>query len=119
LGGWKFCKIFLQLQFNFNVSCPWNIEDFHSFHFVLQIMSHEGGHLPFEHELKPTTQGRKAKLVVQVNNTLTPSTLPPGRIKVYDGSDHFHPRGFTVQLTEFDFCRLMFVVIVVVAWMDI
>lgn len=50
----------------------------------VKVTEHEGGHLPFEAEIgtlirkDPTTLCR---ITIAVNNTLTPSTLPPGGIQ--------------------------------------
>ena len=45
-------------------------------------MRHSGGHLPFENVVNSyLRQDRQAnRLTVAVNNTLTPTTLPPGEI---------------------------------------
>jgi beta-glucuronidase len=45
--------------------------------------SHESGHLPFEFDLTnliENTQQNSFNLVVAVNNTLTPFTIPPARL---------------------------------------
>ena len=47
-----------------------------------QVMTHEGGHLPFEAEIGSVLQFDDAnRITVAVNNTLTPTTLPPGTIE--------------------------------------
>jgi beta-glucuronidase len=72
----------------------------------LKVMEHDGGHLPFQADVSShVLLQKKNRMTVAVNNTLTPTTLPPGRIVVYDGSDHMHPKGYTVQQTWFDFCK--------------
>ncbi len=38
--------------------------------------------------------------------SLSRATLPPGEIVIYDGTNHMHPKGYTVQNTYFDFCTL-------------
>lgn len=44
-------------------------------------MSHSGGHLPFETEVtSKLLKGVPNRVTVAVNNTLTPTTLPPGTI---------------------------------------
>ena len=46
------------------------------------MMSHDGGHLPFEAEVTQTLKYGVSNLIsVAVNNTLTPKTLPPGSIE--------------------------------------
>ena len=46
-----------------------------------EVLRHVGGHLPFEVQLKSSLNINGAnRLTVAVNNTLTPSTLPPGTI---------------------------------------
>ena len=51
-------------------------------------MSHSGGHLPFECEVsRVLTSSGVNRLTVAVNNTLTPTTLPPGTIK-YENDSH-------------------------------
>lgn len=45
-------------------------------------MEHNGGHLPFEAVVNSQLHFDKVNLVtVAVNNTLTPHTIPPGKIK--------------------------------------
>jgi beta-glucuronidase len=47
-----------------------------------EAMSHEGGHLPFEAEVTNMLQLDGSNYVtVAMNNTLTPTTLPPGAIE--------------------------------------
>ena len=46
-----------------------------------QVMEHSGGHLPFEAELMNYTVHGPNLVTVAVNNTLTPTTLPPGTIE--------------------------------------
>ena len=43
---------------------------------------HDGGRLPFEFELKSISS--TTRITVAVNNTLTPYTLPCGRIQYYN-----------------------------------
>jgi len=51
----------------------------------VQVMTHSGGHLPFEaavnHAVNYTSANR---ITVAVNNTLTPHTLPPGSVTFYN-----------------------------------
>ena len=45
-------------------------------------MTHSGGHLPFETDVTSLLSfGEINRITAAVNNTLTPSTLPPGDIK--------------------------------------
>lgn len=45
-------------------------------------MRHEGGHLPFEAEVTGYLNMEAVNYVtVAINNTLTPTTLPPGAIE--------------------------------------
>jgi beta-glucuronidase len=63
-------------------------------------VNHSGGHLPFEADITPfissATNSSKVRVVVAVNNTLSPLTLPPG---------YFHDHGPTWSYmdTPFDF----------------
>ncbi|CAE1312335.1 uidA [Acanthosepion pharaonis] len=65
--------------------------------------NHSGGHLPFEgevsHLLNYFTINR---ITIAVNNTLTPTTLPPGSIK-YERNSKRYPRGYFVQNLQMDF----------------
>lgn len=64
--------------------------------------SHHGGFLPFEVEVTGTAiPGARNRLTVQVDNRLTPVTLPPGFVRAFD--DPMHPPGHTVQEIQFDF----------------
>ena len=50
-------------------------------------MSHDGGHLPFEMEVTSVLNfGAANWITVAANNTLTPTTLPPGTIEYMDDS---------------------------------
>lgn len=47
-----------------------------------QALQHEGGHLPFEGEVQKLLRFDGPNYItVAVNNTLTPTTLPPGAIQ--------------------------------------
>ena len=49
-------------------------------------MTHSGGHLPFEADVTSLLSYDKVnRITAAVNNTLTPSTLPPGAIKYLTG----------------------------------
>jgi len=52
----------------------------------IQVMSHSGGHLPFEAELSLAAISYTSanRITVAVNNTLTPHTLPPGWLTFYN-----------------------------------
>ncbi|KAK3103666.1 hypothetical protein FSP39_020860, partial [Pinctada imbricata] len=69
-----------------------------------EIMTHEGGHLPFEEDLFLgwlTSEGPN-RLTVAVNNTLSPTTLPPGSIE-YKTNTNRYPPGYFVQNLQMDF----------------
>lgn len=49
-------------------------------------MEHDGGHLPFEAEVTDLLNFGELNIVtVASNNTLTPTTLPPGKAKYLEG----------------------------------
>lgn len=61
-------------------------------HFVFQwlngeeVMKHSGGHLPFEADVTSKLSYDKTnRITAAVNNTLTPSTLPPGAVRYLEG----------------------------------
>ena len=67
-----------------------------------QVSSHVGGHLPFEADITNVVSfSVKNRLVVAVNNTLSPITLPPGEIVTYNNPNY--PANYTIQNTYFDF----------------
>uniref|UniRef100_A0A8C4QUB0 Beta-glucuronidase n=1 Tax=Eptatretus burgeri TaxID=7764 RepID=A0A8C4QUB0_EPTBU len=71
----------------------------------LEIATHEGGHLPFEADISGVlfqAKGRELRLTVAANNTLTPNTIPPGRI-IYMNDTSRYPIGYFVQEVDFDF----------------
>uniref|UniRef100_UPI00358F49D0 beta-glucuronidase isoform X2 n=1 Tax=Myxine glutinosa TaxID=7769 RepID=UPI00358F49D0 len=71
----------------------------------LEIATHEGGHLPFEADISSIlfqAKGRELRLTVAANNTLTPNTIPPGRI-IYMNDTSQYPPGYFVQEVDFDF----------------
>lgn len=46
-----------------------------------EVMTHNGGHLPFEADVTTfLVDGNLNRVTAAVNNTLTPYTLPPGDI---------------------------------------
>ena len=64
------------------------------------VVSHSGGHLPFEADITSLipagVTSSKVHVAVAVNNTLTPTTLPPGYLQVHN------PTYIELQ-TPFDF----------------
>ncbi|KAH3883054.1 beta-glucuronidase-like [Dreissena polymorpha] len=68
-----------------------------------QVMTHEGGHLPFEADVtSQLTIGGTNRVTVALNNTLTPTTLPPGTIQ-YQSDTNKYPPGYFVQNLQMDF----------------
>ncbi|KAK0423435.1 hypothetical protein QR680_008144 [Steinernema hermaphroditum] len=61
---------------------------------------HTGGHLPFEFDVKLSSQ-QPNSITVAVNNTLSHSTIPPGEFQYKTGE--MYPKGFFVQTPGFDF----------------
>ena len=63
-------------------------------------VNHSGGHLPFECDISAFIPGNasssRVRVVVAVNNTLTPTTLPPGYL-------HIHNPTYRELETPFDF----------------
>ena len=58
-------------------------------------MDHNGGHLPFEARINDYVMfGGSNRVTVAVNNTLTPTTLPPGTIHF----EHDHNRLVSIIL---------------------
>ena len=54
----------------------------------VEVMSHSGGHLPFEAQVNSALSYTSAnRITVAVNNTLTPHTLPPGSVVFYNRSE--------------------------------
>ena len=53
-----------------------------------QVMIHSGGHLPFEADVTTLLAFDKPnRITAAINNTLSPTTLPPGEIKYLKGGD--------------------------------
>ncbi|KAK6967780.1 beta-glucuronidase [Biomphalaria glabrata] len=68
-----------------------------------EVMSHNGGHLPFEAEVQHLLNYDSSNLVtVAINNTLSPTTLPPGTIQ-YQTDTSMYPPGYFVQNLQMDF----------------
>ncbi|KFR13652.1 Beta-glucuronidase, partial [Opisthocomus hoazin] len=71
----------------------------------VQVVEHEGGHLPFEADISSIVQGSPGipcRITVALNNTLTPYTLPPGSIQYMNDKTRY-PKNYFVQNTRFDF----------------
>ncbi|TTG47527.1 Beta-glucuronidase [Bagarius yarrelli] len=71
----------------------------------VQVMEHEGGHLPFEAQISEVIQmdpKMPCRITIAVNNTLNLHTLPPGTIQ-YMNDPTRYPAGYFVQNTNFDF----------------
>ena len=67
-----------------------------------QVMTHKGGHLPFQAEVGDLLlEGKPNRVTVAVNNTLTPNTLPCGSVEYMSGPRY--PPGYFVQNLQFDF----------------
>ncbi|XP_054273711.1 beta-glucuronidase-like [Macrosteles quadrilineatus] len=67
-----------------------------------KIGEHEGGHLPFQLELPHSAVGRINRLTVAVNNTLTPDTVPQGRL-YYPNNTMRYPKGYKLYTHAFDY----------------
>lgn len=67
-----------------------------------EVMQHFGGHLPFEVELTKYDVQSPNRVTVAINNTLTPTTLPPGTIE-YKNDPLKYPKGYFVQNLQMDF----------------
>nr|CAB3251424.1 beta-glucuronidase-like [Phallusia mammillata] len=69
----------------------------------IKVMEHYGGHLPFESDVSNhLVFGQLNRLTVAVNNTLTPNTLPPGKIEHFS-TDNGYPANYQLQTYQFDF----------------
>ena len=67
-----------------------------------EVMTHEGGHLPFQAEVGDLLlKDKPNRVTVAVNNTLTPNTLPCGLVEYMSGPRY--PPGYFVQKLLFDF----------------
>jgi hypothetical protein len=69
----------------------------------VDLGEHVGGHLQFEFEITAAVRlTQRNVLVVAVNNTLSPTTLPPGDLVSYDNNPKYPP-GYVAQTIYFDF----------------
>lgn len=56
-------------------------------------MQHNGGHLPFEADVTTFLQyDQSNRITAAINNTLSPTTLPPGEIEYPSGGDGWAKR---------------------------
>lgn len=63
------------------------------------MMSHEGGHVPFECEVTAAVEfGGHNRLTIAVNNTLTLTTLPPGDV-IHQSEEDGYPPNYIVQVS--------------------
>lgn len=68
----------------------------------VEVVSHSGGHLPFEGDITDlVTTGVPNIVTVALNNTLTPNTLPPGTL-TFGGPPEL-PEGYVALNYQFDF----------------
>ena len=68
----------------------------------VEVVSHSGGHLPFEANITGLVQpGAPNRVTVAINNTLTPHTLPPGTLTL--GGPPELPEGYMALNYQFDF----------------
>ncbi|XP_050639525.1 beta-glucuronidase isoform X5 [Macaca thibetana thibetana] len=72
----------------------------------VDTLEHEGGYLPFEADISNLVQvgplSSQLRITIAINNTLTPTTLPPGTIQYLTDTSKY-PKGYFVQNTYFDF----------------
>nr|NP_001128846.1 uncharacterized protein LOC100189763 precursor [Pongo abelii]CAH92009.1 hypothetical protein [Pongo abelii] len=72
----------------------------------VDTLEHEGGYLPFEADISNLVQvgplPSRLRITIAINNTLTPTTLPPGTIQYMNDTSKY-PKGYFVQNTYFDF----------------
>ena len=53
-----------------------------------EVTTHKGGHLPFEADVSEVLTYKEVnRITAAINNTLTPTTLPPGEIQYLTGGD--------------------------------
>lgn len=86
--GWRDHRIVLRFHSVYHTATVWVNGK--------ELVSHAGGHLPFEVDVDAHVLfGSANRLTVAVNNTLTPVTVPQGRLH-WDG-------GYRTQNIKFDF----------------
>uniref|UniRef100_A0A2K6ASL3 Beta-glucuronidase n=1 Tax=Macaca nemestrina TaxID=9545 RepID=A0A2K6ASL3_MACNE len=72
----------------------------------VDTLEHEGGYLPFEADISNLVQvgplSSQLRITIAINNTLTPTTLPPGTIQYLTDTSKY-PKGYFVQNVYFDF----------------
>uniref|UniRef100_A0A1X7URE5 Beta-glucuronidase n=1 Tax=Amphimedon queenslandica TaxID=400682 RepID=A0A1X7URE5_AMPQE len=67
-----------------------------------QVMTHDGGHLPFEADIaEHLEEGQPNRVTVAVNNTLTAKTLPVGSVTYHNGEEY--PPNYFTFTGDFDF----------------
>ncbi|KAK7475213.1 hypothetical protein BaRGS_00033517 [Batillaria attramentaria] len=68
-----------------------------------EVMTHDGGHLPFEGEINSALNfDGPNRVTVAVNNTLLPTTLPPGQLEFKTDTKKYPP-GYFTQVVQMDF----------------
>ncbi|CAB3366916.1 Hypothetical predicted protein [Cloeon dipterum] len=68
----------------------------------VKVTENIGGHLPFEMEVTDLRKAGKICVTVAVNNTLTPNSIPQGKVVHYKDRQKY-PEGFVTQRLNFDF----------------
>lgn len=67
------------------------------------VVNHTGGHLPFAVDISPLLDySGKNLLTVAVDNTLTSTTVPQGKVTYYNDTNRY-PKGFKEVSLNFDF----------------
>ena len=101
--GW----VWYARDFHIHVTAPRWVLRFQAAHYESRVwvngqsaVNHSGGHLPFEADITPFLPAgvntSRVHVVVAINNTLTPTTLPPGEL-------HIHNPTYRELETPFDF----------------
>ncbi len=76
-AGWAGRRIVLHLESATHRATVW-VDD-------AEVVSHEGGYTPFEIDVTDhVTPGRQSRITVEVDNTLTFQTIPPGLVEETD-----------------------------------
>eukprot|EP01121_Diplochlamys_sp_Union-15-3_P011880 TRINITY_DN3483_c0_g1_i2.p1 TRINITY_DN3483_c0_g1~~TRINITY_DN3483_c0_g1_i2.p1 ORF type:complete len:519 (-),score=70.81 TRINITY_DN3483_c0_g1_i2:444-1856(-) len=96
-SGWKGSRIMLRFEAAFYYSAVWLDDN--------KLIEHNGGNLPFEVEITLLVFESPGphRLTVALNNTLTPTTIPPAQMIISGNNDPYHPPGYRLQKTYFDF----------------